>query len=494
MKKSLSPVPSVLLIAVIKNRITGYFPVLAGWLARIILLIVLPLGILPEPAGAQDSTAAGPVYIVQKGDTLLGIAQQFGVTLTDLEQANGITNPNLVKAGDSLVIPGLEGIQGVLVTAKVPYGETLRSLGRLYQTPVEMLARLNHLTTPAELYAGYSLIIPQNPDLPKLGKRAALAPGQSLLELAVIQGVSPWSLAETNELSGTWDALPGDVLRLAGDKAQGPGALPGQITSVEVNPLPLVQGKTGEIQVEGAAGISLTGSLAGNPLHFFPTGGGKYAALQGLSAVITPGLYPLALSGTLADGTPLGFTQNVFVKSGNYIQDLPIQVDPEGLDPKLTGPEDKQWAALAAPVTPEKMWDGKFLFPAEKVYVDCYPSTFGRRRTYNNDPHLFYHTGLDICGGVGDDIYAAASGVVVWAGELTVRGNTTMIDHGWGVYSAYMHQSEILVKAGDHVQAGQLIGKVGRTGLRVTGPHLHFEVLVGDVQVDPADWLAQAYP
>ncbi len=457
-------------------------------------MAALILGAPVERAGAQDGSASGPVYIVQKGDTLLVIAQQFGVAMTDLEQANGITNPNLLKAGDSLTIPGLEGVQGVLVTRVVPYGETLRSLSRLYQTPVELLARLNHVTTPAELYAGSNLIIPENKDAPNLGKRAALAPGQSLLEMAVIQGVSPWDLVDTNELSGTWDALPGDVLRLTGDESQGPGALPGQISSVAVNPLPLVQGKTGEIQVQGAAGITLTGSLAGQELHFFASGKGKYVALQGLYAMLAPGLYPLALKGFLADGTPLGFTQNVFVKSGNYIQDLPIQVDPAGLDPKLTVPEDAQWAALAAPATLEKLWSGEFLFPAEKVYVDCYPSTFGRRRTYNNDPHLYFHTGLDICGAVGDDVYATAAGVVVWAGPLTVRGNTTMIDHGWGVYSAYMHQSEILVKVGDHVEAGQLIGKVGRTGLRVTGPHLHFEMLVGDVQVDPMDWLGQVYP
>jgi murein DD-endopeptidase MepM/ murein hydrolase activator NlpD len=69
-----------------------------------------------------------------------------------------------------------------------------------------------------------------------------------------------------------------------------------------------------------------------------------------------------------------------------------------------------------------------------------------------------------------------------------------MINHGWGVYSAYMHQSQVLVKVGDRVEAGQLIGKVGGTGLRVTGPHLHFEILVGDVQVDPMDWLSQVYP
>ena len=68
-----------------------------------------------------------------------------------------------------------------------------------------------------------------------------------------------------------------------------------------------------------------------------------------------------------------------------------------------------------------------------------------------------------------------------------------MIDHGVGVFSAYMHQSEILVKVGERVEQGQLIGKVGNTG-RVEGPHLHFEVLVGGVPVNPLDWLIQEYP
>jgi murein DD-endopeptidase MepM/ murein hydrolase activator NlpD len=100
---------------------------------------------------------------------------------------------------------------------------------------------------------------------------------------------------------------------------------------------------------------------------------------------------------------------------------------------------------------------------------------------------------LDFCGGVGDNIFAPARGEVVFSGPLTVRGNTTVIDHGWGVYSVYMHQSEILVETGDLVEAGQLIGLVGATG-RVTGPHLHWEIWAGGVQVDPMPWLQVSYP
>jgi murein DD-endopeptidase MepM/ murein hydrolase activator NlpD len=81
----------------------------------------------------------------------------------------------------------------------------------------------------------------------------------------------------------------------------------------------------------------------------------------------------------------------------------------------------------------------------------------------------------------------------VFAGPLTVRGNATVIDHGQGVYTGYLHQSEILVSVGEMVEPGQIIGKVGGTG-RVTGPHLHWEVWVGGVQVEPMDWLEQEFP
>ncbi len=76
---------------------------------------------------------------------------------------------------------------------------------------------------------------------------------------------------------------------------------------------------------------------------------------------------------------------------------------------------------------------------------------------------------------------------------LTVHGNTTIIDHGWGIYSMYCHQSEFDVQVGQQVKAGDLIGKVGSTG-RVTGPHLHWEIWVNGIEVNPIDWLTITYP
>lgn len=461
----------------------------AAWLAV--------AGLLPvAPGVAQEGQPGRPVYIVQEGDSLWSIALRFGVSMNELLIANGMSDGNQLAIGARLVIPGLEGIDGVLTTQRVAYGETLRTLAHRLRVPVEVLVRLNHLGSPAELYAGANLVVPVQEETQPGLRRALLAPGQSLLELAVLHDANPWTVMTANSLPGAWAALPGEVLFLpAAEDDNGPPALPEAVQAVTVQPLPLVQGKSVTIKLKGEPGMQLSGSLAGRELHFLPVaaGGEDYVSLQGIHAMTTPGLYPLSLSGTLADGTPFAFSQPVFVRGGEYPYDPVLIVSPETIDPAVTQPEEAQWSALAAPFNPEKLWQGRFETPTQKEFADCWPSRFGNRRSYNGSAYLYYHTGLDFCGQTGTEIYAPAAGVVVFAGPLTVRGNATMIDHGWGVYTGYFHQDKILVQPGDRVKPGQLIGLVGRTG-RVTGAHLHFEVWVGGVLVDPLDWLEQEYP
>src|SRR5690606_32787201 len=96
-------------------------------------------------------------------------------------------------------------------------------------------------------------------------------------------------------------------------------------------------------------------------------------------------------------------------------------------------------------------------------------------------------------GDIGDEILAAAAGRVVLAEKLTVRGNTVFLDHGAGVVTGYFHMSEIAVQPGQFVEPGELLGKVGATGL-VTGPHLHWEVRVNGLWVDPTPWLERTFP
>lgn len=98
------------------------------------------------------------------------------------------------------------------------------------------------------------------------------------------------------------------------------------------------------------------------------------------------------------------------------------------------------------------------------------------------------HTGIDITAPVGTPIVAAGSGTVVWAYNSASAGMYVGIDHGNGVVSEYMHMSNFLVSAGDHVSAGQTIGYVGMTG-QTSGPHLHFGVQLNGVRVNPWNYL-----
>jgi murein DD-endopeptidase MepM/ murein hydrolase activator NlpD len=98
------------------------------------------------------------------------------------------------------------------------------------------------------------------------------------------------------------------------------------------------------------------------------------------------------------------------------------------------------------------------------------------------------HTGVDIAGSTGTPIRAAADGVVVSAGWLGGYGQATVIEHGGPMATLYGHQSQILVREGQAVDRGQVIGKVGCTGT-CTGPHLHYEVRLNGTPVNPASYL-----
>lgn len=102
-----------------------------------------------------------------------------------------------------------------------------------------------------------------------------------------------------------------------------------------------------------------------------------------------------------------------------------------------------------------------------------------------------HHLGIDIDANTGDPITAAAEGVVSFSGTRSGYGNVVEIDHGNGYKTLYAHNSANLVRAGDVVRAGQLIGKVGSTG-RSTGSHLHFEVILDGRHVNPRQYLDKA--
>jgi murein DD-endopeptidase MepM/ murein hydrolase activator NlpD len=145
------------------------------------------------------------------------------------------------------------------------------------------------------------------------------------------------------------------------------------------------------------------------------------------------------------------------------------------------------WPVISGP----PRWDGPFRFPIGEGF-HC-TSPYGTRRSYNGGPVASYHAGSDWGAPEGTPILAPAPGVIVLAEPLFVRGNAVIIDHGAGVYSNFWHLSEIDVQVGDVVETGDPIGKVGTTGLS-TGAHLHWEVRVNGIAVDPMQWTDMTLP
>ncbi|MGB6836489.1 MAG: M23 family metallopeptidase, partial [Dehalococcoidia bacterium] len=115
-------------------------------------------------------------------------------------------------------------------------------------------------------------------------------------------------------------------------------------------------------------------------------------------------------------------------------------------------------------------------------------SPYGIARSYDGGPITSYHTGTDFLADEGAPVMACASGTVAFVGALHLRGNGVILDHGAGVFSAYHHLAQVSVALGQSVTAGDLVGTVGSTGLLTTGPHLHWEVIVMGVNVDPVLW------
>ena len=99
-----------------------------------------------------------------------------------------------------------------------------------------------------------------------------------------------------------------------------------------------------------------------------------------------------------------------------------------------------------------------------------------------------FHPGVDYAAPLGTAVMAAAAGTVIFAGQQTGYGNVVIVDHGGGVVSKYGHLSAFDVQAGQTVAAGEQIAESGATG-NATGPHLHFEVDVNGVAVDPSSAL-----
>ncbi|HEX2035373.1 MAG TPA: M23 family metallopeptidase [Chloroflexota bacterium] len=249
-----------------------------------------------------------------------------------------------------------------------------------------------------------------------------------------------------------------------------------------------------EVTVDDVATpLSVSGSLGGGPaggLRFFPLGETRFAVLTAIAMDETPGqrVVTARASNGLGLESPVQEAVVPVVDGGFPSQRLAISSDLVPLvDPEVGRRESLTLAAVLAHSAPGPRWQGPFRLPVSGTLVTAH----GARRVYV-DPAgravgSAQHPGVDLVAPAGTPIVAPAAGVVAFVGTWSIKGNVVVLDHGAGVHSVYAHASVIAVAPGQTVAPGQLLGRVGSNGLS-TGPHLHWEVRVGGLAVEPMEW------
>jgi len=213
---------------------------------------------------------------------------------------------------------------------------------------------------------------------------------------------------------------------------------------------------------------------------------GRWIAVVGLPLATKPGTHEISVFSTTPRSSKFKVLPNLYPTQRLTISDKTRVTPPPSLQRQLA--REKKQIAKARQSWRTEFAAGQFELPL----TGRFSSQFGLVRIYNQS-RRGRHAGLDIAAPTGAPINAAASGVVVEAGEFHFNGNSVFIDHGQGLISLYSHLSEISVVKGQKVAAGDVIGLVGQTG-RVTGPHLHWSVGLNGTWVNPLLFIKDGFP
>ena len=249
-------------------------------------------------------------------------------------------------------------------------------------------------------------------------------------------------------------------------------------------------GKQGQVLVVKVKGeeqaTEVKGTFLSRTIPFFrefrPGEPAGYIGLLGIDMQDDPGTYELAVEVKQGEqAKQLSF--NVLVAKEKFaVEHLTLPKEKVDLDEKATArwkAEQEQVKQALAENSRLKLWHSNFVEPVNGKRTGI----FGSVRIMNGKPRN-PHNGEDIGAPMGADVAATNDGVVRLTVDHIFSGRGVFVDHGMGFYSMYFHLSEILVKDGDLVKAGQIIGKVGATG-RATGPHLHWGVKLNGARVNP---------
>ncbi len=369
----------------------------------------------------------------------------------------------------------------------VQVGETLYTLAARSGFAASELAKRNRLANPYLLLAGQPVRLPE--PLPANIRVHRVSAGDTLVGLAARYGVSPQHIRRANRLACSTCLAFGQLIRIT--NADQAGGLPMPFHHIDVWPPIPKQGQVVVVRVSASHPLQhIAGELAGQPLRFAQKDG-EYIALSGVPALQEPGVYPITIQAVPQDGQASAVQGRVQIAVGRFGYER-LNISPKLvplLDPQVNQDERGALEAVISRFSGTQWWQGPLNWPIKSKLL----SRFGARRDFNGGTLYTFHSGIDLTARVGTPVRSAADGRVAALLDLAIRGRTVILDHGRGVFTLYCHLSKFAVEEDQLVTAGQVIGYSGNTG-RSLGPHLHFELAVGGVQVDPLIWLEQTLP
>jgi murein DD-endopeptidase MepM/ murein hydrolase activator NlpD len=331
--------------------------------------------------------------------------------------------------------------------------DTLFGIAKKFGIGVEELKTLNNLTSN-ELRVGQVLTVPDSPSIqsspssPNSAMKPAAKPTSERFALTTVRGIGAGS-----SITHRTAAIPGDpvLVRLRG----------------VVSGVPVVYWDKEELLMttDGKDWVGIGRELLGT----------KPKIIR-----IQANLGGEVINSTLKLLPDPQRVQNVFMSQA-VLSTL--------TDANRTREREVLNAAHSKALITGRLWTKPFVYPRPPVFT----SPFAQARFYKKDDVVNFHYGQDMAGKIGDPIYATNDGVVEVASLYPIRGGLTAINHGAGLVSLYFHQSQFLVKVGQRVKRGQIIGKVGNTGFS-TAPHLHWEMRVRAEATDPKQWVDKLFP
>lgn len=445
-----------------------------------IMLLLLPgKSVLAREA---DPPEEPKTHLVQPGETLFSIAHRYGTDVRTLVRINQLSDPRNIYVGQHLQLQPEPVDIRAWEHHTVQLGEDLSLLACYDDVGVETVAQINGLLNPNAVSPGNSVL------LPTLGEHSALgiaAADMTQVELAFRSNHSLWDIVRSNPRP----FYPGECLLLPDETSElAANMLPYPVKSISLSAQPVKRGETLVLVIETQAPALCDVAYLDKTVQCFDQEDGRLYALLSLSPMLEPDTYAAEVR-IRSDDAETAFTLPIVVAPGRFgFERIDLPPNRQALfDPDLLRNESELVNRIANVRTAQRYWQIPFEYPVHSS-VSSY---FGARRSYGGS-YNSYHSGVDFRASTGVPVKTPVAGTVVMAEALTVRGNAIIIDHGWGVLTGYWHLSEIGVEVGQFVKQGQVIGRVGNTGLS-TGSHLHWQLWVDGKPVDPLQWTGAFY-